>query len=121
MSYKQQKTVIERRAEFEKIRKNTPNRIPVICEKAGTNKTLVDLPKRKMLLQPEMGVGQFSAYLAKELGISAETALFLFVNNATLISPSFIMGMLYEKYKDKDDGFLYITYNSENTFGLTIS
>ena len=115
--YKQQKMLHERRNEFEKIRKNTPNRIPIICEKAETNKTLPDLLKKKMLLQPDMTMGQFSAYLSKELNISPETALFLFTGNS-LVSPGSSVGMIYNQHKDKEDGFLYITYNSENTFGL---
>lgn len=117
--YKQQKTLLERRTECEKIRKSTPTRIPVICEKAMTNKTLPELQKRKLLLQPEMSMAQLSVYLAHELNTPPESALFLFVGTV-IASPSSIAGVLYDKCRDKEDGFLYITYNTENTFGRLI-
>ena len=44
-----------------------------------------------------------------------EMALFIFVNN-TIPSSSTLMSNLYSQYKDPD-GFLYLTYSGENTFG----
>uniref|UniRef100_A0A0E0NFW0 Autophagy-related protein n=1 Tax=Oryza rufipogon TaxID=4529 RepID=A0A0E0NFW0_ORYRU len=47
---------------------------------------------------------------------SARTALFVFVNN-TLPQTAQLMGSVYESYKDEGDGFLYLCYSSEKTFG----
>ena len=40
----------------------------------------------------------------------------MFVNNQYLMPSSAIMQEVYEKNKD-EDGFLYISFSSENTFG----
>jgi GABA(A) receptor-associated protein len=44
-----------------------------------------------------------------------EKAIFLFINN-TIYHSSYLLSTIYEMNKD-EDGFLYITYASENTFG----
>lgn len=62
-----------------------------------------------------MTVGQFHYVIRKGIQVAPEKALFLHCSktippNATMIS------MLYEESRD-DDGFLYIQYNGESTFG----
>ena len=47
--------------------------------------------------------------------LNAEHAMFLFINGL-LVSNSETVGHIYHQHKD-EDGFLYITYTSENTFG----
>ena len=47
---------------------------------------------------------------------SPETALYLYVDGKYLVTPSSTITTIYDKYKS-DDGFLYITYANENTFG----
>jgi len=47
--------------------------------------------------------------------LSPEKAIFLFVNNV-LPPTAELMSRIYKDYKD-EDGFLYITYSGENTFG----
>jgi uncharacterized protein (DUF2225 family) len=36
-----------------------------------------------------------------------------------MVSTSENIAFLYDRYKDNDDGFLYINYMLENTFGST--
>jgi GABA(A) receptor-associated protein len=48
--------------------------------------------------------------------LDSRTALFFFLSDNTLPPISIIMATLYEKHKSSD-GFLYITYSCENTFG----
>ena len=43
-------------------------------------------------------------------------SLYIFINGETLAPPSATMSALYSENKD-EDGFLYISYASENTFG----
>ena len=45
----------------------------------------------------------------------ANEALYLFVNN-NIIPNSCLVSYVYETYSDPD-GFLYINYTTENTFG----
>ncbi len=47
--------------------------------------------------------------------LNPEQAIFLFVND-TLPPTAALMSQIYEKNKD-EDGFLYVTYSGENTFG----
>ena len=105
-----------RRAESQRIRSKYPDRIPVICERAETClKEVPDIDKKKYLVPADLTVGQFVYVVRKRIKMKAEKALFLFVNNA-LPPTSDIMSNVYDTHKD-DDGFLYITYSGENTFG----
>ena len=47
--------------------------------------------------------------------LSAETGLFFFIND-TMQPASALLTQIYNNHKH-DDGFLYILYSSENTFG----
>ena len=53
--------------------------------------------------------------IRRSLSLPAEKAVFMMINGI-IPSNTDIMYELYEKHKDSD-GFLYITYTSENVFG----
>jgi GABA(A) receptor-associated protein len=91
------------------------DRVPVIVEKAPGDAP--DLAKSKYLVPMGMTVGKFIFELRKHFvgGVSQEKAVFLFVNNI-LPPTSAQMSYIYQQYKDPD-GFLYLVYASENTFG----
>ncbi|KAH0459020.1 hypothetical protein IEQ34_011834 [Dendrobium chrysotoxum] len=77
-----------------------------------------DLPgmeKRKYLVPRDMSIGQFIHILSCRLHLAPGKALFVFVNN-TLPQTSSLVESIYESYKD-EDGFLYMYYSSEKTFG----
>ncbi|KAG6533653.1 hypothetical protein ZIOFF_007528 [Zingiber officinale] len=64
----------------------------------------------------DMSVGQLIHVLSRRrLHLAAGKALFMFVNN-TLPQTAAIMDSLHEPYKD-EDGFLYMCYSIEKTFG----
>ena len=114
-NYKDQTPFEKRVEESSKIRDSYPDRIPCIVEKSATEKVLPPNPKRKYLVQREMPFAKFRYVVQSRLKLSPEKALFIFVNN-TLPAASMTMDQIYEQNKDKD-GFLYVTYASENTFG----
>lgn len=60
-------------------------------------------------------MGQFIYVIRKRIKLPPERAIFLFVDNM-IPSTSSLMSVVYEVQKD-EDGFLYITYSGENTFG----
>ncbi|KAF7837655.1 autophagy-related protein 8i-like [Senna tora] len=62
-----------------------------------------------------MSVGQFIHILSSRLKLTSGKALFIFVKN-TLPQTASLMDAIYKSYKD-DDGFLYMCYSSEKTFG----
>mmetsp|Transcript_1424 Transcript_1424/g.1559 ORF Transcript_1424/g.1559 Transcript_1424/m.1559 type:complete len:120 (+) Transcript_1424:111-470(+) len=112
--FKNEHTVEQRKAESERIRAKYPDRIPVICEK--TEKSNVqDIDKKKYLVPADLTCGQFVYVIRKRLKLPAEQAIFLFVNG--IIPPTAaLMTAVYEEHKDVD-GFMYISYSGENTFG----
>ncbi|KAH9721325.1 Autophagy-related protein 8f [Citrus sinensis] len=73
---------------------------------------------RWYLVPADLTVGQFVYVIRKRIKLSAEKAIFIFVDNV-LPPTGAIMSAIYEEKKD-EDGFLYVTYSGENTFGSHI-
>jgi len=112
--FKKENSEEKRISESEKILKKYPNRIPVIVEKDPRSK-LNDIDKNKFLVPNDMNFAQFIYVIRKRIKLLPEEALFLFVNGIMATNGS-SMNAIYQTHKDKD-GFIYITYTSENTFG----
>uniref|UniRef100_A0A453KFN9 Autophagy-related protein n=3 Tax=Aegilops tauschii TaxID=37682 RepID=A0A453KFN9_AEGTS len=89
--------------------------LQVIVERFSRS-NLPEMEKRKYLVPCDMPVGQFIFILRSRLHLSPGTALFVFVRD-TLPQTANLMGSVYDSYKDKQDGFLYMCYSSEKTFG----
>mmetsp|Transcript_3992 Transcript_3992/g.6103 ORF Transcript_3992/g.6103 Transcript_3992/m.6103 type:complete len:150 (-) Transcript_3992:176-625(-) len=144
--YKAEHKFEKRKAEADKIRSKYPDRIPVICEKAKKS-DIVDIDKKKYLVPADLTVGQFVYVIRKRIKLTPEKAIFIFVNNTLpptgklyssppcseflLFQTTFwfvvaqyspypsigaVMSQIYKEHKD-DDGFLYVTYSGESTFG----
>ena len=109
------KSLEERIEESTNVLKKYPNRIPVIVEKSDKCKELQDIDKNKYLVPDDLTFGQFVFVVRKRLKLSPDKSLFLFVNN-TLIPSVNLMKQVYDQNSNRD-GFLYILYTSENTFG----
>ena len=115
-SFKVENPLITKRiAESSRIRAKYPDRIPVICEKAKGS-PIADIDKQKFLVPADLTIGQFVYVIRKRIKMSSEQAIFIFVNDVLPPTAS-LMSTIYEERKD-DDGFLYITYSGENTFGM---
>jgi len=113
-AYKQDHPFEKRVAEAARIREKYPDRIPVICEKdVGSDIPAVD--KRKYLIPMDLTVGQFVYVIRKRISIPSDKAIFIFVNNS-LPPTAALMSTVYEQHKDQD-GFMYMMYSGENTFG----
>ena len=110
------KSLEERIEESTNVLKKYPNRIPVIVEKSDKCKELQDIDKNKYLVPEDLTMGQFLYVVRKRIQLDSEQALFCFVNDNTLPTTSSTMANIYNDHKD-EDGFLYVTYCSENTFG----
>ncbi|KAI7979778.1 Autophagy-related protein 8f [Camellia lanceoleosa] len=113
-SFKQEHDLEKRRAEAARIREKYPDRIPVIVEKAERS-DIPNIDKKKYLVPADLTVGQFVYVIRKRIKLSAEKAIFIFVDNV-LPPTGGIMSAIYDEKKD-EDGFLYVTYSGENTFG----
>ena len=114
-SFKQEHDLEKRRAEAARIREKYADRIPVIVEKAEKS-DIPNIDKKKYLVPADLTVGQFVYVIRKRIKLSAEKAIFIFIDNV-LPPTGAIMSAIYDEKKD-DDGFLYVTYSGENTFGV---
>ncbi len=112
--FKEDNSFEKRQAEAKNIREKYPDRLPVICEKSEKS-TINNIDKKKYLVPIDLTVGQFVFVIRKRIKLSPEKAIFIFINNV-LPPTGASMLTVYEEHKD-EDGFLYITYSGENTFG----
>ncbi|CAL2226545.1 unnamed protein product [Prunus armeniaca] len=112
--FKQEFSFDERIEESKNIIAKYPDRIPVIIERYSRT-DLPEMEKKKFLVPRDMSVGQFIHILSSRLHLTPGKALFVFVKN-TLPQTASRMDSIYESYKE-DDGFLYMCYSSEKTFG----
>jgi len=115
MNFKKTHPLEKRTQEAERIRAKYPDRIPVIVEKSD-NTNIPTIDKQKYLVPSDLTVGQFVYVIRKRIDLPAEKAMFVFINN-TLPPTASLMSNIYEHHKD-NDGFLYVKYSGENTFGL---
>ena len=105
----------QRKIDCSQILSKYPDRIPVICEKHPYSRSAPDIDKHKYLVGFDLTVGQFMSVIRKRMYLKPELALYIFINGS-IPSNSTILQNLFLDYKD-DDGFLYINYDVENTFG----
>ncbi|CAK7901762.1 autophagy-related protein 8 [[Candida] anglica] len=104
----------KRKAEATRILQKFDDRIPVICEKVEKS-DIVEIDKRKYLVPSDLTVGQFVYVIRKRIKLPSEKAIFIFVNDI-LPPTAALLSTVYDEHKD-DDGFLYVLYSGENTFG----
>ena len=114
MSFKKEHPLDKRTAEAKRVRCKYPDRIPVICEKVQGS-SIPDIDKKKYLVPCDLTIGQFVYVIRKRITMGSDKAIFLFINN-TLPPTAALMNSIYQEQKS-EDGFLYITYSGENTFG----
>ncbi|MCJ7637302.1 MAG: hypothetical protein MUO21_07415 [Nitrososphaeraceae archaeon] len=105
----------KRKAESERINEKYPDKIPLILERSDASH-LPKIEKTKYLMQKDVTIGQFMFIVRKQIKINETESIFLLVNNHLVPATGATMGEVYEKHADKD-GFLYITYSSQQTFG----
>jgi len=113
-SYKQTRSFEERNEMSKRMMQKYPDRIPVIIEKAKDGDT-ENLPKIKYLIPRDFTIAQFMTVLRKKIELSEKKSIFLYTDNGIPPSSESI-SQLYNDQVD-GDGFLYMKYATENTFG----
>ncbi|KAK5579702.1 hypothetical protein RB653_009388 [Dictyostelium firmibasis] len=120
-SFKQEYSLEKRKLISSKIRNRYKDRLPIIVERAA-NSDVPDINKKKFLAPSNMVITNFIMEIRKHLDDSdhnEQKAIFLFVNKNNLPPSSQFLSSIYDAHKD-EDGFLYICYSGENTFGSDI-
>lgn len=110
-----QNPLANRLDEINRIKIAHPDRCAIFVGKLDSDRLLPDIIKHKYLVPYDFTMAQFMYTLRRYIKVSEETAIFLFINNMVTTNHSSV-GTVYEDYKS-EDGFLYITYAGENTFG----
>lgn len=112
--FREKHSFYERLKESQSMINKYNNKIPVICEKPKKVK-VPDISKTKFLVSRDLTIGQFIFIIRKFIDINENTALFIFIGD--YIPPnSACISDIYNYHKESD-GFLYITYSIESTFG----
>lgn len=113
LPFRKRLTFDQRRAERDRVMHMCRERVPVIAEVGSRETPRSD--KEKFLVPRDLTISQFLFVLRKRIRLAAKDSLFLLVNE-TMVPASTTMRELYERHVEPD-GFLYITYTIENTFG----
>ena len=112
----QKKPIEERTAESSSIMTKYPGKIPILVFKSKSSKELPELGKNKFLVSKDLTAGQFIYILRKRIKLDSTKAIFIFTEKSTLPVTHEPISILYDNHKN-EDGFLYMYYSSENTFG----
>lgn len=113
--FKQEFDFETRKGESQRIKEKYQDRIPIIVEKSCKS-DIADIDKKKYLVPNDITVGQFVYIIRKRIELTAEKAIFLFTEKNNIPPTSSNISEIYEQYKN-EDGFLYLIYAGENTFG----
>lgn len=112
--FKDENSFEHRKAEASNIRIKYPERVPVIIEKEP-GAQVGDLDKKKFLIPSDISISQLMWIIRKRISLPHEKALFLYVGRTIPLACASV-GQIYEENKD-EDGFLYVSFSGENTFG----
>jgi GABA(A) receptor-associated protein len=92
-----------------------PDRVPIIIQPSASDRDSYPIDKSKYITPRDLTLIQLQQIIRKRIKFPAEKALFMFINNRIYPITS-VIGPLYDEHKNKD-GFLYVTYCQESTFG----
>lgn len=112
--FKRENSIEKRMKESSRILEKFPDRIPVICEPSARSSHL-KIDKKKFLVPKDLTISHFIIIIRGRLKLDASVALF-FVVGDIVASSTTTLDDLYYNHADQD-GFLYLTFSEENTFG----
>jgi GABA(A) receptor-associated protein len=109
------KTLDERILFSTNLKNKYPGRVPIIVEKSKRDKSEYKIENSKYLIPVDLKISEFIYIIRKKIKIDSNKAIFIFIDNM-LVPMNQTIGENYNSLKN-EDGFLYVTYAFENTFG----
>jgi GABA(A) receptor-associated protein len=106
---------LERVKKSQLILEKYPDRVPLIIQPSKTDRDAYPIDKSKYITPRDLTLLQLQQIIRKRIHFPPEKAMFMFINNKIYPITS-VIGPVYDTNKDSD-GFLYITYCQESTFG----
>ena len=95
---------------YKKIIKKNPNQIPIICEKYPKCDDIEELNKTIFSFNKKHKIKEFLLILEKNKKLSHPISLII---KEKIIDENETLENLYNKYKDKEDNFLYCFYSKK--------
>lgn len=105
-----QKMACEQRAKY-------TDRTPIIVERAHTEQRLPRLDKERFIVPIDLTMGQLEHVIRRRLQLTPTTAIFISTRNNVMIPNTEPISRIDDQFQDPDDGFVYLTYRGEETFG----
>jgi len=106
----------KRLEESQKVREKYPDRIPIIIEK-DPNSQMKTIDRTKFLVPNDLTAQHLIFIIRKRLELDKNETVFMLVDGKTSIAGETALQEIYEKFKDKSDGYLYIVYTSQLAWG----
>merc|ERR1719186_701381 len=115
-SFKQRMNFEQRLKEATDTKRRYPTKVPLVVERYRREKYIGEIDKVKWLVPAEMTTLQLTVVLKQRLNLPPHKDFFLLIDGKTIPSLNVPMISLHHKFAD-DDGFMYFTYASQETFG----
>jgi len=111
-----EKTLVDRQEQATRIMKKFFPKLPVIIDRANRRDPIID--KNKYIIDPDTSISSVISIIRKRITIEPHQSLFIFMDNQIPNANHTIREIYYSKALEPNhDGFLYLTYSIENTFG----
>jgi len=115
-NYRAEKSLEARQKECAAMKIRYPDRVCVYLSRNPNCITVPDIEKNKFLVPGDVTMSQFMTIVRKRIDIKQCDSIFIFTEHNTIPRSSDTMQSIYNYYHNID-GFLYMTYSSESTFG----
>lgn len=106
----------ERQRQHARVAQIHPDKVPLILERAPSASVPV-LPLSKYLVPRDYTVAALLGLIRERTAVAHDQALFVYVCG-TVPASNATFGALYDAYRDPD-GFLYVVYTGESSFGAS--